>query len=139
VSGLRHAVEDYLSKRDTRQLPLHHSTVDALVAYTQLRDQHRPRPKTSALFVSMAGTRLLQVNVNSTFRLLVARPLMDRDQDDQERYSQTTGCPRTAHKHHPPHTEATLPRDNSSIEASRSGGTCSLAVTLWGCHSGPTL
>jgi len=56
---------------DTRQLPLHQSTVDALIDYTQLRDQHRPRPKTSAFFVSMAGTRLQQVNVNSTFRLLV--------------------------------------------------------------------
>jgi integrase/recombinase XerD len=56
---------------DTRQLPLHQSTVDALVAYARLRDEHWPRPKTSAFFVSTAGTRLLQVNVNSTFRHLV--------------------------------------------------------------------
>ena len=56
---------------DTRELPLQQSTVDALVAYARLRDEHWPRPKTSAFFVSTAGTRLLQVNVNSTFRHLV--------------------------------------------------------------------
>lgn len=56
---------------DTRLLPLHQSTVDALGRYADVRDQHWPRPKTPALFVSTAGTRLAYGNVCTTFRHLV--------------------------------------------------------------------
>lgn len=56
---------------DTRLLPLHQSTVDALGGYGGVRDQHWPQPKTAAFFVSTAGTRLAYGNVCTTFRHLV--------------------------------------------------------------------
>jgi integrase/recombinase XerD len=56
---------------DTRLLPLHQTTVDALGSYAQLRDRHWPRPKTAAFLVSTAGTRLAYANVCTTFRHLV--------------------------------------------------------------------
>jgi integrase len=56
---------------DTRLLPLHETTLDALGSYARLRDQHWPRPKTAAFFVSTAGTRLAYGNVATTFRHLV--------------------------------------------------------------------
>jgi integrase len=56
---------------DTRMLPLHQTTVDALSSYADLRDQHWPRPKTAAFFISTAGTRLAYGNVCTTFRYLV--------------------------------------------------------------------
>jgi site-specific recombinase XerC len=56
---------------DTRMLPLHQTTVDALSNYADLRDRHWPRPKTAAFFVSTAGTRLAYANVATTFRYLV--------------------------------------------------------------------
>jgi integrase/recombinase XerD len=55
---------------DTRLLPLHPSTIDALASYAGLRDWHWPRPRSSAFFVSTAGTRLHYTNVNHTFRAL---------------------------------------------------------------------
>lgn len=57
----------------TRQLPLHPSVVEALVGYLTVRDRLRPRTDadTDAVFVSMAGTRLLYCNVNWTFLKLV--------------------------------------------------------------------
>jgi integrase/recombinase XerD len=57
---------------DTRQLPLHQTTVDALGSYATLRDQHWPRPKTAAFFVSTAGTRLAYGNVCTSFRYLAS-------------------------------------------------------------------
>ena len=56
---------------DTRLLPLHQSTTDALGAYADLRDELCPRPGTPAFFVSTAGTRLAYSNVYATFRHLV--------------------------------------------------------------------
>jgi len=56
----------------SRELPLHESTLRALDAYGRLRDQHWPRPKAPAFFLSTAGTRLLYENVYKTFRGLVA-------------------------------------------------------------------
>jgi len=56
---------------DTRLLPLHQSTTDALGAYADLRDELCPRPGTPAFFVSTAGTRLAYPNVYATFRHLV--------------------------------------------------------------------
>ena len=56
---------------DTRLLPLHKSTTDALGAYAGLRDELCPQPGTPAFFVSTAGTRLAYANVYATFRQLV--------------------------------------------------------------------
>jgi integrase len=53
-----------------RLLPLHPTTVAALLAYRQLRDQRFPRPRSEALLVSGAGTRLLYYNVGQTFARL---------------------------------------------------------------------
>lgn len=55
----------------TRRLPLHPSTVDALVAYLDRPDRPRAaRPE--PLLISTAGTRLLYPNVCRTFIALVA-------------------------------------------------------------------
>jgi integrase/recombinase XerD len=56
---------------DTRLLPLHQSTTDALGAYADLRDKLCPQPGTRAFFISTAGTRLAYPNVYATFRYLV--------------------------------------------------------------------
>ena len=53
-----------------RLLPLHPTTVTALLAYRQLRDGRFPRPRSHALLVSSAGTRLLYYNVGQTFARL---------------------------------------------------------------------
>ena len=53
-----------------RLLPLHATTVTALAAYRQLRDQRFPAPRSQALLVSSAGTRLLYYNVGQTFARL---------------------------------------------------------------------
>jgi integrase/recombinase XerD len=55
----------------TRELVLHPSTVDALRRYQRLRDRLAPSTGASALFVSLAGTRLLYCNVHHAFKQLV--------------------------------------------------------------------
>jgi hypothetical protein len=45
-------------------VPLHSSTVEALVAYAHRRDRLCPRPREQAFFISTAGTRLLYCNVH---------------------------------------------------------------------------
>jgi site-specific recombinase XerD len=57
----------------TRELPLHHSSVEALRSYTRLRDRICPTPASDAVLISPAGTRLLYTNVSHTFLDLVAR------------------------------------------------------------------
>jgi integrase len=56
----------------TRLLPLHPATTDALRGYLRLRDRLCPCPRTAAVFISPAGTRLLYCNVHATWKLLVA-------------------------------------------------------------------
>jgi integrase len=56
-----------------RELTLHPSTVEALRRYQRLRDRLAPATGTPALFVSLAGTRLIYCNVHATFHRLVAR------------------------------------------------------------------
>jgi integrase len=53
--------------------PLHPTTVTALQDYRQFRDQHFPAPRSPALLVSTAGTRLLYYNVGQTFARLARR------------------------------------------------------------------
>jgi integrase len=55
----------------SRELPLHHSTVAALRAYTERRDELCPKAATPAFFVSLAGTRLLYCNFHLAFQRLV--------------------------------------------------------------------
>jgi integrase len=57
----------------SRELPVHPSTVAALRAYLQRDDRPRAATRTAAVFVSLAGTRLLYCNVAWTFHRLVRR------------------------------------------------------------------
>ena len=57
----------------TRELPLHTTTVQALRRYLQRHDRPRSADGTEAVFVSMAGSRLLICNVESTFGILRER------------------------------------------------------------------
>jgi integrase len=56
-----------------RLLPLHPTTVSAVQACRQLRDQVFPRPHSRALLVSSAGTRLIRADVGRTFATLARR------------------------------------------------------------------
>lgn len=56
---------------DSRELPLHPSTVDALAAYAGLRDELCPHPGDPGFFLAATGTRLRHNTFNTTFvRLL---------------------------------------------------------------------
>lgn len=55
----------------SREVVLHATTVEALRAYAERRQQLRPRPRTPSFFVSLAGTRLIYQNVHKTFHELV--------------------------------------------------------------------
>jgi integrase/recombinase XerD len=55
----------------SREVALEQSTMDALEAYTQLRDQLCPRPSCEAFFISRNGTRLLSQCVHFVFARLV--------------------------------------------------------------------
>lgn len=55
---------------ESRALPVHPSTLDALQRYGRIRDEHIARPKDSSFFVSTAGTRLNNDD-DKTFRRLV--------------------------------------------------------------------
>ena len=69
-----------------RLLPLHATTVMALLAYRQLRDRRFPRPASPALLVSSAGTRLFYYNVGQTFaRLARQASLASRSGDCRPR------------------------------------------------------
>jgi integrase len=57
----------------SRELPLHPSTVAALGAYLDRDDRPRGSAHSPALFVSMAGTRLLYTDVQPTFHKLVGQ------------------------------------------------------------------
>jgi integrase/recombinase XerD len=77
------AAEGVLTVRDTkfgktRLVPLHPGTAGALDRYGSLRDGHRPRPASPALFLSTAGTRLLHSNVSLTFSKLTAQAGLTR-------------------------------------------------------------
>jgi integrase/recombinase XerD len=55
----------------SRQNPLHPTTVDALAAYADRRDERRRKPKSASFFTSAIGTRLLRDNVSTVFPRLV--------------------------------------------------------------------
>jgi integrase/recombinase XerD len=62
----------------SREVPLHASTVDALVRYARTRDRLCRRPVVPAFFISTAGTRLLYCNVHSTWLKLVREAGLER-------------------------------------------------------------
>jgi integrase/recombinase XerD len=57
----------------SREVPLHASTVAALVTYARHRDELCSRPRDPSFFVSTAGTRLLYCNAHLAWRELVRR------------------------------------------------------------------
>jgi integrase len=57
--------------RKPRQLPLHPSATAALASYAARRDRRRPRPATTAFFISTTGARLARTTVQETFRRLL--------------------------------------------------------------------
>jgi integrase/recombinase XerD len=58
--------------RKPRQLPLHPSAVNALADCAARRSELRPRPATTAFFVSTTGARLARTTAQETFRRLLA-------------------------------------------------------------------
>jgi integrase/recombinase XerD len=56
----------------SREVPLTPSTVQALAAYDRARGQFLPRPKTSAFFVSTAGTPVAYPHFGAAFRRILA-------------------------------------------------------------------
>jgi integrase len=57
----------------SRQLPLHASTVQALVRYDRQRDQLCPKPNAPSFFVSTRGNRMDKSAVQKAFRDLCRR------------------------------------------------------------------
>jgi len=55
----------------SREVPLHPSTLDALLEYARHRNQRFTHPKSSAFLLSLAATRLVYQNVHLTFLRLV--------------------------------------------------------------------
>ncbi len=63
----------------SREVPLHDSTVEALVRYQRDRNRLSSPRKTASLFVSTVGSRLIYQNVHETFlKLVYAAGLGDR-------------------------------------------------------------
>ncbi len=56
----------------SREVALHDSTVQALAAYSRLREKRFPIPSCEAFFLSTRGTRLLAPSIHETFNRLVA-------------------------------------------------------------------
>lgn len=54
-----------------REVPLHHSTVEALGRYADVRDRCWPQPSTTAFFLSRLGVRLTVAAVHNTFPELI--------------------------------------------------------------------
>jgi integrase len=70
------AAEEVLTIRTSkfgksREVPVHATTITALRRYLHRHDRPRAAARTTALFVSTAGTRLLYCNVQWTFQRLV--------------------------------------------------------------------
>ena len=73
------------AKHASRLLPLHPSTVRALVAYADRRDQIYRTPKAPSFFISTAGTRLIYECVRETFITLRRVAGLDHDTDSGPR------------------------------------------------------
>jgi integrase/recombinase XerD len=60
-----------------REVPLHQSSIQALLEYSRQRDRCLPEPQSSAFFVAPAGTRLTRGAFNGTFAMLIGRVGLD--------------------------------------------------------------
>ncbi len=69
--GVLHVRQTKFNK--SRQVPLHPSTVNALIVYVRRRDELCPRPRDPSFFVSAAGTRVLYCNFHLGWLDLVRR------------------------------------------------------------------
>lgn len=67
--GVLHITDSKFGK--SRLVPIHSSTVAALSAYTKLRERLSPQPANPAVFVSLAGTRLLYCNFHAAWLSMV--------------------------------------------------------------------
>lgn len=56
----------------SREVPLHPTTLDALVRYAEIRERHVPRPARSTFFLSGKGTAVLYADVGDAFRKLLS-------------------------------------------------------------------
>lgn len=61
------------SKNASRELPLHHSAVQALANYSTLRDELFPKPADGAFFISAAGIAIARGTLIGTFAKLRRR------------------------------------------------------------------
>jgi integrase len=66
-----HLVIRYTKFNKCRELALHPSTVEALMAYSRVRDELCPAPKSPSFFVNTLGRRLVYVTVQQAFHRLV--------------------------------------------------------------------
>jgi len=57
----------------SREIPLHHSSLHALLAYRRDVERAIPRPVSTSLLVSIRGTRLCPSAVHPTFRAIVSQ------------------------------------------------------------------
>jgi hypothetical protein len=57
----------------SREIPLHHTTLDALGAYAHIRDERCPQLRSSGFFVTRSGRRPSYVTINWHFARLVSR------------------------------------------------------------------
>lgn len=62
----------------SRFVPVHPSTLDALRAYTDLRDRLCPHPNAPSVFVSPRAARLAHSTINDTFHQLLDQVGLDR-------------------------------------------------------------
>jgi integrase len=75
--GLLRIIDSKFAK--SREVALDETSIEALDAYGRLRDEHCPRPRCEAFFVSTAGTRLFLSCVHRVFaRLVTTAGLMAR-------------------------------------------------------------
>jgi len=70
-AGLVRVISSKFGK--SREVPLHPSSLDALVRYEQQRDRVFPAPLANSFFVSTAGTRLRYSVIHPTFKKLACR------------------------------------------------------------------
>jgi integrase/recombinase XerD len=107
----------------TRRLPLHRSTVAALIDYQHRRDRLIPNLAADALFVSTTGARLSATTVSGTFRALLPRAGI-----------QPPAPARRPHIHDARHTFAV----NTLLEWYRDGGDVAARLPLLSAYLGHT-
>jgi integrase/recombinase XerD len=56
-----------------REVPLHHTTTEALREYARARDRHWPKPRTPAFFLNARGGRLTRSEFNHRFAKLIGQ------------------------------------------------------------------